>query len=122
MPLQYIWLRPVGKGLKKVGPGPTGSKRKKHNRYVAAAQKKNVFDCMAGRNVPGAKQQIEELGEVISVLILNSPHTATNEFMAAQVGLMGVLLPALPPLPAFTTALGHVRLRSTLIQQSKQTA
>lgn len=77
---------------------------------------------MAGRNVPGAKQQIEELGEVISVRILNPPHTATNEFMAAQVGLMDVLLPALPPLPAFTTALGRVRLRSTLIQQSKRTA
>jgi len=38
--------------------------------------RKCVFAHMAGRNVPEAKQQVEELGRVISVLVLSPSHSS----------------------------------------------
>lgn len=82
MPLHQIWLKLLGKGLEKVGPGPTGSKKKSIT-CMLLLPRKNIFTCMAGRNVPEAKQQVEEPGEVILVLILSPSHKAANGFMAA---------------------------------------
>lgn len=82
MSLHQIWLKLLGKGLGKVGPGPTASK-KKNITGMSLLPRKNTFACMAGRNVPEAKQRVEELGEVISVLLLSPSHRIADGFMAA---------------------------------------